>query len=106
MASPLCCSKDRSDILLSLELLFSGIVFGLFNNVSTIFNVKTLLEREFELAAGISFFFLVFPGIVTSFGFLVFHCLGHKKIGKLPPASVIIYFLVLLFFYPVLTVVM
>ena len=106
MASPLCCSKNKEDLLLSLELFCSGIIFGLFNNLSTIFNIKTLHERNFELAAWLSLFFLVFPGVVTSFGFLVFHCLGHKKVGKLPPMSVILYFFILLFFYPILTVVM
>ena len=106
MASPLCCSKDRTDILLSLELVFSGIVFGLFNNASTIFNVKLLYERDFKLASGLSIFFLVFPGLVTSVGFFVFHCLGHKKAGRVPPLSKFLYFFVLLLFYPVLTVFM
>ena len=104
--APLCCSKDKEDLVLSLELFCSGVVFGLFNNLSTIFNIKTLYDRDFELAAWLSLFFLLFPGIVTSFGFLVLHFLGHKKVGKLPPVSVIIYFFVLLFFYPVLTVAM
>ena len=103
---PLCCSKEKDDLILSLELFCSGVVFGLFNNLSTIFNIKTLHERDYGLAAWLSLFFLLFPGIVTSFGFLVFHFLGHKKVGKLPPVSVIIYFFVLLFFYPVLTVAM
>ena len=59
---PLCCSKKRSDIFLSLELLCSGILFGLFNNLSTVFNAKTLHEAGYQLAAGLSLFFLVFPG--------------------------------------------
>ena len=106
MNTPLCCSKNKSDILLSLELLCSGVIFGLFNNLSTVFNIKILHDRHFDLAAWLSLFFLLFPGIVTSFGYLVFHCIGYKKAGQSPPLSVFIYFFVLLFFYPVLTVAM
>ena len=59
---PLCLSKKRSDIFFSLELLCSGIIFGLFNNLSTVFNAKNLHDQGYELAAGLSLFFLVFPG--------------------------------------------
>ena len=59
---PLCFSKKRSDIIFSLELLCSGIIFGLFNNLSTVFNAKNLHDQGYELAAGLSLFFLVFPG--------------------------------------------
>ena len=59
---PLCFSKKRSDIFFSLELLCSGIIFGLFNNLSTVFNAKNLHDQGYELAAGLSLFFLVFPG--------------------------------------------
>ena len=57
---PLCFSKKRSDIFFSLELLCSGIIFGLFNNLSTVFNAKNLHDQGYELAAGLSLFFLVF----------------------------------------------
>ena len=63
---PLCCTKNKRDIIFSLELLCSGIIFGLFNNLSTVFNAKTLLEAGYPVAAGLSLFFLVFPGMLGS----------------------------------------
>ena len=38
-------------------------------------------------------------------GFLILHCVGHRKIGKIPPTSVVAYFFVLLLFYPVVPIV-
>ena len=47
----------------------------------------------------------LFPGLVCSVGFLILHCVGHRKIGKIPPTSVVAYFFILLFFYPVVPIV-
>ena len=42
---------------------------------------------------------------MCSVGFLILHCVGHRKIGKIPPTSVVAYFFILLFFYPVVPIV-
>ena len=42
---------------------------------------------------------------MCSVGFLILHCVGHRKIGKLPPTSVVAYFFVLLLFYPIVPIV-
>ena len=83
-----------------IELLCGGIIFGLFNNISTIWNAKVLLQNGHRIPGFLTIFFLIFPGIVTSIGFLVLHWLGSRRFGKLPPFSVLLYFLALLFFYP------
>jgi len=85
-----------------IELIVGGIIFGLFNNISTIWNAKVLFENDqISRAPGaLTIFFLLFPGIVTSIGFLVLHWRGSRRFGKLPPFSVLLYFLVLLFCYP------
>lgn len=98
------CSKDKRGLLSSLELIMSGIVFGLWNNVSTVLNAKILFETGHNLAGGFTLFFLMFPGLVTSIGFLVLHWLGHKRLGRIPSTSVIAYFFLLLFFYPVVPI--
>ena len=103
---PLCLTGSKHDLFIAIQLFCSGIVFGLWNNISTIINAKTLLDYGYPAAAGLSLTFLFFPGVVTSVGFLVFHTLGHKKIGRLPPAKVILYFFVLLLFYPILPVIL
>lgn len=82
------------------ELLFGGIIFGLFNNISTIWNAKVLLENDQKIPGSLTIFFLLFPGLVTSIGFLVLHWLGSRRFGKIPPFSVVLYFLALLFCYP------
>jgi hypothetical protein len=87
-----------------LELIASGLIFGLFNNVSTILNSKVLLESGHQVAGGLTIFFLLFPGLITSVGFVVLHWLGHKKIGRIPPISVLFYFLLLLFAYPLVPI--
>lgn len=86
------------------ELIVNGILFGLWNNLSTVINAKTLVDEGHSWAAGLSLFFLFFPGIVTSVGFLILHWLGHKRIGRIPPVNVFIYCLVLLLFYPLVPI--
>lgn len=89
-----------------LELLFSSVIFGIFNNVSTVLNAKVLFESGHSVAGGLAIFFLLFPGIVTSVGFLVLHWFGNRKFGRIPPVSVILYFFLLLLFYPVVPIVL
>ena len=85
-----------------IELIVGGIIFGLFNNISTIWNAKVLFENDkISRAPGaLTIFFLLFPGIVTSIGFLVLHWRGSRRFGKLPPFSALLHFLALLFCYP------
>ena len=87
-----------------IELVIGGILFGLFNNVTTIWNAKVLLEEGHKVAGGLTIFFLMFPGIVTSIGFVVLHWLGTRRFGKIPPIEVLVYFFVLLFFYPIVPI--
>jgi len=87
-----------------IELVIGGILFGLFNNVSTIWNAKVLLEEGHKTAGGLTIFFLMFPGIVTSIGFVVLHWLGTRRFGKIPPFEVLVYFFALLFFYPIVPI--
>ena len=79
-----------------IELVIGVILFGLFKYVSTIWNAK--------VAGGLTIFFLMFPGIVTSIGFVVLHWLGTRRFGKIPPFEVLVYFFVLLFFYPIVPI--
>ena len=87
-----------------MELIFSGLIFGIFNNVSTILNAKVLFEKDRSIAGGLTILFLLFPGLICSIGFLVLHWFGHRKIGRIPPISVAIYFVFILFFYPVVPI--
>ena len=87
-----------------LELIFSGLIFGVFNNVSTILNAKVLFEQDHNTAGGLTILFLLFPGVITSIGFLVLHWSDHRKIGRIPPLFVAIYFVLLLLFYPVVPI--
>ena len=79
-------------------------LFGLFKYVSTIWNAKVLLKEGHKVAGGLTIFFLMFPGIVTSIGFVVLHWLGTRRFGKIPPFEVLLYFFVLLFFYPIVPI--
>ncbi len=56
--------------------------------------------------AALTIFFLLFPGLICSVGFLILHCVGHRKIGKIPPTSVMAYFFAMLLFYPVVPIVL
>ena len=64
---PLCCSKNRSDWFLSVELFCSGIVFGLFNNLLG------------ELASSKHFYKEEQPGIHFQAGFSV--KIENRKLG-------------------------
>ena len=86
------------------ELIVGGIIFGIFNNAVTIWNAKVLMENGHQLAGALTIFFLLFPGIVTSVGFLVLHWLGSRRFGKLPPISVLVFFIILLFAYPIVPI--
>jgi hypothetical protein len=86
------------------ELIVNGVLFGIWNNVSTILNAKALVEEGHTWGAALTLFFLFFPGLVTSIGFLILHWMGHRRIQKLPPKNVILYFLVLLFLYPIVPI--
>ncbi len=88
----------------TVELIMSGLVFGLFNNVSTILNAKILFESGHYVAGGLTVLFLYFPGIVTSIGFLLLKWYGHKKIGRMPPISAFFLFLFLFFCYPLVPI--
>ena len=87
-----------------LELICSGILFGAFNNITTILNAKVLFEEERVAAGALTIFFMLFPGVIISIGFLVLHWLGHRKIGRIPPFWVLIYFVLLFFFYPLVPI--
>ena len=95
-----CCSKS---CMIRAEL-FMGVVFGIWNNLTTVINAANLWEREHRGFAILIMFFLMFPGLVTSVGFLVLHWLGHRKIGRMPPGSVLLYFILFLFFYPLVPI--
>ena len=87
-----------------LELVCSGILFGAFNNITTILNAKVLFEEDRMAAGTLTIFFMLFPGVIISIGFLVLHWLGHRKIGRIPPFWVLIYFVLLFFFYPLVPI--
>ena len=87
-----------------VELIVNGILFGIWNNVSTIINAQTLVEEGHTWGAALTLFFLFFPGIVTSLGFVILHWLGHKRIQRVPPANLMIYFFVLLLCYPIVPI--
>ncbi|TRY76978.1 hypothetical protein TCAL_12031 [Tigriopus californicus] len=95
-----CCSKT---CLTQTEMVM-GIVFGLWNNVTTVMNAKNLFEKGHPVLGGLIVFFLMFPGLVTSIGFLILHFLGHRKIGKMPPGSVLLSVGLLFFLYPVVPI--
>ncbi len=97
-------SSEKLSLFQKLELIFGGIVFGLFNNITTIWNAKVLLENGHEVAGGLTIFFLMFPGVVTSFGFLVLHWIGSRRFGKLPPLSALLAFITLLLCYPIVPI--
>ena len=84
--------------------LFMGVCFGIWNNVTTVLNAHSLYERQHRGFAMLIIFFLMFPGLVTSVGFLILHWFGHRRFGKMPPGSVLLYFLLFLFFYPVVPI--
>ncbi len=57
--------------------------------------------QDHRVFSYLTVFFLMFPGLVTSVGFVVLHCLGaNRAIGGMPPRRVAAVFLVLLLFYP------
>ena len=106
------------------ELIF-GIIFGIWNNVSTVINANLLYEKGHNLFGFLTLFFLFFPGnqlksgscfhgfyfsyffpsgLVTSIGFLVLHSYGHRRFSGLGKCRVGGYFLLLLFFYPVIPI--
>jgi len=89
-----------------IELIIGGILFGIFNNVTTIWNAKVLLDEGQKVAGGLTIFFLMFPGVVTSIGYVVLYWLGSQRFEKTPPTSVVIYFLALLFFYPIVPIIL
>jgi len=89
-----------------LDLIIGGILFGIFNNVTTIWNAKVLLDEGHKVAGGLTIFFLMFPGVVTSIGYMVLYWLGSRRFGKTPPTSVVIYFLALLFCYPIVPIIL
>ena len=62
----------------TLELVMSGLVFGLWNNVSTILNAKILFESGHNIAGGLTVLFLLFPGLVTSIGKALFKAFKSK----------------------------
>eukprot|EP00095_Tigriopus_kingsejongensis_P007483 maker-scaffold580_size130538-snap-gene-0.24 protein:Tk07483 transcript:maker-scaffold580_size130538-snap-gene-0.24-mRNA-1 annotation:"xk-related protein" len=95
-----CCSQS---CLLKAQMVM-GIVFGLWNNITTVINAKNLFEKGHAVFGWLCLFFLMFPGLVTSVGFLILHFLGHRKIGKIPPGSVLLYCGLFLFFYPVVPI--
>lgn len=86
------------------ELIFGGIILGSFNNITTVWNAKVLLyDQDHSVAGGLTIFFLLFPGLVTSIGFLVLHWLdAGKRFGN--GTKVLLYFLSLLFLYPIVPV--
>jgi hypothetical protein len=88
------------------ELVVNGVLFGIWNNLSTVINAKTLIDEGHAWAAALNLFFLFFPGLVTSLAFLILYTLGHRRIKRVPPAKVIVYFFVLLFCYPVVPILM
>lgn len=99
-------SETKLSRFQTLELIFGGIVFSLVNNIATIWNAKTLLENQHQVAGGLTIFFLFFPGLVTSVGFLALYCLGNRRFGKLSPVHVVIAFLSLLSCYPIVPIVL
>ena len=86
------------------ELIVNGIIFGIWNNVSTVLNAKALFEEGHTWGAALTIFFIFFPGLVTSLGFLILHCTGHRRIKKVPARNVFLYFLSLLFLYPIVPI--
>ena len=85
--------------------LFLGIFFGIWNNLSTLINARTLFLQGHSLFAALTIFFLTFPGLVTSGAFLLIHFNGaNRRIARLSPLRVAFYFLLLLCFYPLLPI--
>jgi hypothetical protein len=87
-----------------VKLIVSGILLRIWNNGSTIHNAKALFEQGHTWGSALTIFFLFFPGLVTSIGFLVLQCTGYGGIKKVPFKKVILYFLVLLFLYPIVPI--
>ena len=44
------------------ELIVNGILFGIWNNLTTIINAKTLVDEGHSWGAALTLFFLFFPG--------------------------------------------
>ncbi len=65
-----------------------------------------LLDKGYTEFAFLSIFFLFFPGLVTSIGFLVLHLLGHSRLGRLPLLTTLGYFVLLLVFFPIVPIVL
>jgi hypothetical protein len=47
------------------ELIVNGILFGIWNNLTTIINAKTLVDEGHSWGAALTLFFLFFPGKKT-----------------------------------------
>ncbi len=82
--------------------LVGAVFFGLWNNASTLYNARTLYVKDHKVFSFLTLFFLLFPGLVTSLGFLVLHCVGaHRRlVGRLPTVKAVLCFVGLLVFYP------
>lgn len=92
------CCGDKSR-LRQLELVI-GILFGVWNNLSTVLNAVSVGQKGLTTFSVLMIFFLFFPGFITSVAFLVLHFLGHRRFGRLPPGRVGLYFVLLLTCYP------
>jgi len=93
------------ETLAFLRHLLLGVCLSSFNFISSIVNIFYLNKEGHELYAGISLFFLWFPGVVTSIGFLVLYIGGNKAVNNLVTWKLILYPLALLLFYPVIPIV-
>jgi len=96
-----CC--DTLDVLRHVTF---GIILGTWNLISTCINVSYLYHLGEDFYAALSLFFLWFPGIVTSVGFLVLYLRGNPTVLKLKPWKLVVYPLLLLVFYPVIPIVL
>jgi len=104
--------------------MFLGAAFGLWNNVSTLFNAFYMAEQGREAFSSLMLFFLFFPGLVTSVGLIIVHCLAGKEAnkvsqqggnptgkfslvdeyGRMKPVTVMVTSLTLLLFYPLVPI--
>ena len=67
-----------------VELLCGGIIFGLFNNISTIWNAKVLLQNGHRIPGFLTIFFL-FDGLLLSYNTCVMKNLGKCKVNSFHP---------------------
>ena len=80
--------------------LSCGIVFGVWNNVSTVINAHTLYNEGHATFAALTLFFLVFPGLVTSIAFVL--VVGSRVSARRRLTGAFI----LLVFYPLVPIVL